>query len=106
MGQSGLTLDTERAVVADAAVLPRDTTLECEDVDVTPIFRELTETMRAFYPEMKLQAELPDRPVRANLVLLRQMLQHLVDSGFRQGGRNVQVEFTFERCPDPQCDPG
>lgn len=82
--------------LTELARLPRDKLLECEDVDVRPIFRELTETMRAFYPEMKLRAELPDRPVRANAVLLRQMLQHLVDNGFKHGGLNVRVEFSFD----------
>lgn len=82
--------------MTELARLPRDKMLECEDVDVAPILRELTETMRAFYPEMTLRADLPDRPVRANAVLLRQMLQHLVDNGFKHGGRNVGVEFTFD----------
>lgn len=82
--------------MTELARLPRDKMLECEDVNVAPILRELTETMRAFYPEMKLRADLPDRPVRANPVLLRQMLQHLVDNGFKHGGRSVRVEFTFD----------
>lgn len=82
--------------MTELARLPRDKLLDCEDVNVAPILRELTETMGAFYPEMVLRCDLPERPVRANEVLLRQMLQHLVDNGFKHGGRNVRVEFTFD----------
>lgn len=82
--------------MTELARLPRDKMLECEDVDMAPILRELAETMRAFYPEMTLRCDLPERPVRANEVLLRQMLQHLVDNGFKHGAGNVRVEFAFD----------
>ncbi|MGH1342870.1 MAG: sensor histidine kinase [Nannocystales bacterium] len=82
--------------MTELARLPRDRKLECEDVNVAPILRELTETMRAFYPEMTLLCDLPERPVTANEPLLRQLLQHLVDNGFKHGGRNVRVEFSFD----------
>jgi len=82
--------------MTELARLPRDKKLECEAVDVAPILRELEETMKAFYPEMTLRWDLPERPVPANELLLRQMLLHLVDNGFKHGGHNVQVEFAFD----------
>ncbi len=82
--------------MTELARLPRDKKLESEEVNVAPILKDLTETMGAFYPGMSLRYDLPDRPVVANEVLLRQMLQHLVDNGFKHGGRNVRVEFSFD----------
>ncbi len=82
--------------MTELARLPREKMLEREDVDVAPILRDISETMGAFYPERVLRWDLPERPVLANEVLLRQMLQHLVDNGFKHGGRNVRVEFTSD----------
>lgn len=82
--------------MTELARLPRDRMLEFDRVDVGPLLRDLTETMSAFYPEKTLDCALPNRPIVANEVLLRQMLQHLVDNGFKHGGRNVRVEFAFD----------
>ena len=74
--------------------LPRGGPLVCEPVDLGPILEELEQTMSALYPELTMRYETPRRTVWANEVLLRQLLLHLVDNGFKHGGRNVRVELT------------
>lgn len=74
--------------------LPRGGPLEREAVEVEPILGELERTMGALYPELTMRHETSGRTVFANEVLLRQLLVHLVDNGFKHGGRNVRVELS------------
>lgn len=74
--------------------LPRGGPLEREEVDLEQVLEEVEQTMGALYPEVTMRHEIPARTVCANEVLLRQLLLHLVDNGFKHGGRNVRVELT------------
>lgn len=75
--------------------LPRGGPLEVEEVDLEPVLRELARTMRERYPGLSLAHDSPRRLIRAHPVLMRQLLKHLVDNGFKHGGRNVRVEVSF-----------
>lgn len=75
--------------------LPRGGPLEVEEADLEPILRELARTMGERYPGLTLAYNSPRRLMRAHPVLMRQLLKHLVDNGFKHGGRNVRVEVSF-----------
>ena len=78
--------------MAELARIPRAGPLEVETIDLEPVLRELAETMAGLYPEYSLAYDTPRKPVRCHPALLRQLLHHLADNGFKHGGRNVRVE--------------
>lgn len=75
--------------------LPRGGPLAVADVDLEPVLRELAKTMEERYPGLSLGYDSPRRLIRAHPALMRQLLKHLVDNGFKHGGRNVRVEVSF-----------
>jgi signal transduction histidine kinase len=88
--------------------LPQGGPLDVESADLEPVLRELAQTMAALYPGLGTDFAAPKRPVHGHPLLLRQMLQHLVDNGFKHGARNVriEVEFSERRCQILVLDDG